>query len=101
MLDQKQSLSISGRLKPIQKHKNTSTMKKRFFGVTETLNWREKQLDYKHGKSHKDIAASLPLPSSRITNERFREIETTGHYYRISELKRGGASFIFEVTQKA
>jgi len=76
-------------------------MEKRFFGVTETLNWREKQHDYRHGASHKDVAESLPLPCKRITNDRFREIETTGHYYRISEARKGGASFIFEITTKA
>lgn len=30
-------------------------------------------------------------------NERFREIEKTGQYYRITEVCKGGKSLIYEV----
>jgi hypothetical protein len=70
---------------------------KRYFGVTLTNNWRETNGEYYEGLSHKDVAEKLPLKSKRITNDRYREIETTGKYYRITENKFGGKSFIFEI----
>lgn len=72
----------------------------RFFEVTYTENWIETPLDYQHGANHADVAEKLPLKSHRITNERFREIETTGKYYRITEIGKGGKSFIFEIDDK-
>jgi len=69
----------------------------RFFEVTITQNWRETQLDYQHGTNHKEVSEKLPFTSKRITNERFREIERTGVYYRITEMVKGGKSFIFEI----
>jgi len=74
--------------------------KDRFFGITLTDNWIETNGDYQHGKSHQDIADKLPLKSRRILNERYREIERTGKYYRITEMKKGGKSFIFELQPK-
>jgi hypothetical protein len=70
----------------------------RFFGVTLTDNWVESNGYYMTGESHKDIANKLPLKSNRVLNERYNEIEKTGKYYRISEMKKGGKSFIFEIT---
>jgi hypothetical protein len=69
------------------------------FEVTLTENWIETKLDYQLAKSHKEVAEGLPLKSKRIYNPRFREIETTGSYYRITEAHKGGKSFIFEVTE--
>jgi len=71
----------------------------RFFEVTITNNWIETMLGYQHGENHKEVAGNLPLPSKRVTNERFREIEKTGHYYRITETGKGGKAFIFEIVQ--
>lgn len=69
----------------------------KFFEVTHTEKWIPTQLDYQNGKRHKDIADLLPLKSTRILNERFRKIETTGEYYTITEVGKGGKSFIFEI----
>lgn len=71
---------------------------KRYFGVTLTDCWIETNGEYFEGLSHRDIADKLPLKSKRVTNERYREIETTGKYYRITENIFGGKSFIFEIT---
>jgi hypothetical protein len=72
---------------------------KRYFGVTLTDNWRETNGEYYEGLNHKDVASKLPLKSKRVTNDRYREIETTGKYYRITENIFGGKSFIFEVIE--
>lgn len=73
-------------------------MNNRFFEVTITENWIEKMLDYQHGINHKEVAGKLNFKSNRITNERFREIEKTGKYYRITETGKGGKSFVFEIS---
>ena len=70
----------------------------RFFGITLTDKWIETNGEYMNGESHQDIAEKLQLKSKRILNERYREIERTGKYYRITEMKKGGKSCIFEVT---
>jgi hypothetical protein len=67
------------------------------FEVTITENWVEKMLDYQVSENHKAVADSLPLKSKRVNNDRFREIEKTGKYYRITETCKGGKSFIFEI----
>ncbi len=67
------------------------------FEVSITENWIEKMLDYQTGLTHLEIANTLPLRNKRIFNERFREIEKTGKYYRITEMSKGGKSFIFEI----
>lgn len=74
-------------------------MDSRFFEVTITENWIETKLDYWHGVNHKDVAETLPLKSKRVYNERFREIERTGKYYRITEVGNGGMAMIFEIIQ--
>jgi hypothetical protein len=71
--------------------------KNRYFGVTLTDCWRETNGEYFEGLNHKDISNNLPLKNKRVTNERYREIEKTGKYYRITENKFGGKSFIFEI----
>jgi len=71
--------------------------KNRFFEVTITKNWIETKLDYQTAESHKAVAERLDKKNKRITNDRFREIETTGEYYRITEVGKGGKALIFEV----
>lgn len=46
---------------------------------------------------HFDIANSLELPSNRIYNARYREIERTGEYYMIQEICKNGKTFVFEI----
>jgi hypothetical protein len=72
-------------------------MKNRFFEVTITQQWSESMLDYQHGANHAEVAAMLHYPNNRIKNERFRQIEKTGSYYRITEQIKRGKSFIFEI----
>jgi hypothetical protein len=69
----------------------------KFFEVSITENWIEKMLDYENGKDHKEVAEKLPLNCKRVFNERYREIETTGKYYRITEVGKGGKAMIFEI----
>jgi len=69
----------------------------RVFGYTLTDKWNETNETYLNAKSHKDVAEKLPLKSVRITNTRYREIEQTGKYYRITENKRGGQAHIYEI----
>ncbi len=69
----------------------------RYFGWTFTDNWRETNGEYMEAKNHAEVAAKMALPCKRVTNERYREIETTGRYYRITETGKGGKAFIFEV----
>lgn len=72
-------------------------MEKKCFQVTITKKWIEKILGYEAGGNHSEIAKKLPFKNKRITNVRFREIEKTGNYYRVSELGKGGKSFIYEI----
>lgn len=67
------------------------------FEVTITDNWIEKILDYEQANSHGEIARKLPLKNTRVFNDRFRQIEKTGKYYRVTEICKGGKSFIFEI----
>lgn len=69
----------------------------RTFEVTHTKKWIETQLDYIVANSHKEVADNLEKKNKRILNPRFREIEKTGEYYRITEVCKGGKSFIFEI----
>ena len=71
--------------------------KNRFFEVTITQNWIEKQLDYQHGATHLEVSKNMEHKNERILNPRFREIEKTGNYYRITEMCKGGKSFVFEI----
>ena len=69
----------------------------RFFLLIITDNWIETKLDYAHGKNHAEIASKLEFNSKRVFNPRFREIETTGKYYRITEQVKNGKGMIFEI----
>ena len=71
--------------------------KQRFFAVTYTKNWIEKQMDFVQAENHEAAAKTLPKKSKRVFNDRFREIEKTGEYYRITENKKSGKAFIFEI----
>ena len=71
----------------------------RSFEVTITEKWVEKPIEFMYGSSHEDVAKQLPLKSHRIFNDRFREIEKTGSYYRVTETGKGGKSFIFEIDE--
>lgn len=73
--------------------------KQRFFEVTITDKWIETMLDYQHGENHAQVAAALPIKNKRVMNERYNQIERTGKYYRITEMQKGGKSFIFEATE--
>lgn len=72
----------------------------RFFAVEYYKNWIDTPLDFQHGVSHSDIAERLPLKNFRILNPRFREIEQTGEYYRITEQCKNGKAFIFEIKNR-
>jgi hypothetical protein len=72
----------------------------RFFEVTITDKWRETKLNYEHGENHKEVAARLEFKNKRVLNQRFREIEQTGKYYRITEQVKAGKAFIFEITNQ-
>lgn len=69
----------------------------RTFEVTITKNWIESDLNYVLANSHKEVADKLEKKNKRIMNDRYREIEKTGEYYRITEIGKGGKSFIFEI----
>lgn len=69
----------------------------RFFEITITKNWIEEMVSYQSGENHKQISEKLENKNKRATNNRFREIERTGEYYRITEVCKGGKSFIFEI----
>jgi len=69
----------------------------RFFAVSYTKNWKETQMNYVSANSHKEVANGLEKANKRVLNGRFREIETTGEYYRITEQCKGGKAFIFEI----
>lgn len=68
----------------------------KFYEVTITKNWIEKKLGYIHANSHKEAAEKLEKKNKRIYNDRFRQIEQTGEYYRITSVP-GNVAFIFEV----
>jgi hypothetical protein len=70
----------------------------RFFSVTITDKWIPKQLNYVTAVNHREVAEQLEYKSKRITNERYREIETTGKYYLITEQCKSGKTFAFEIT---
>ena len=70
---------------------------KKSFEITLTKNWIESEPYYVVEESHLAVASKLEHKNKRITNARFREIEKTGTYYRITELGKGGKSFIFEI----
>ena len=70
----------------------------RFFSVTITDKWIPTQLNYISAINHRKVAEQLEHKSKRITNERYREIETTGKYYLITEQCKSGKTFAFEIT---
>lgn len=72
----------------------------RFFEVTITDKWIETKLDYANGKNHADVAGKLQFDNKRVFNTRFREIETTGKYYRITDQAKNGKGMIFEITNQ-
>ena len=43
------------------------------------------------------ITEKLEKKNKRVMNDRYRQIEKTGEYYRITAMGKGGKSFIFEV----
>lgn len=68
----------------------------RLFKITESKNWLFTAHGYQQATAH--AAVKLPRRAVRVLNPRFREIEKTGHFYFVEEMKPGGAAFIFEVT---
>lgn len=71
----------------------------RTFEVTHTNKWIESEPKYVLDNSHKEVAIKLEKKSKRITNEKYRQIEITGEYYRITEICKGGKSLIYEIAQ--
>ena len=69
----------------------------RHFKVTEWHNWKFFIVGYFKGDNHKEVANLLAQSNKRIYNERYREIETTGDYYQIEDVQKGGKIFIFEI----
>jgi hypothetical protein len=67
------------------------------FEVSITKKWKESELNYILADSHKDVAKKLEKKNKRVTNDRYRQIEKTGEYYRITEMGKGGKSLIYEV----
>lgn len=67
------------------------------YEIILTVNWVESEAYYIQANSHKELSETLPNKNKRIFNERFREIERTGSYYRISETSKNGKCFIFEL----
>ena len=67
------------------------------FEVTITKKWIESELNYVLADSHKDVAQKLEKKNKRVMNNRYRQIEKTGEYYRITEMGKGGKSLIYEV----
>jgi hypothetical protein len=67
------------------------------FEVTITKKWIESELNYVLADSHKEVAQKLEKKNKRVMNDRYRQIEKTGEYYRISEMGKGGKSLIYEV----
>ncbi len=78
-------------------HAINKAQQERFFSVTITDKWKPTQLDYRHAVNHKEASKQLEYNCKRITNERYREIETTGKYYSITEQCKNGKTFIFEI----
>ena len=79
------------------KSMKAGTQQERFFSVTITDKWIPTQLNYISAINHRKVAEQLEHKSKRITNERYREIETTGKYYSITEQCKNGKTFIFEI----
>jgi hypothetical protein len=67
------------------------------FEVTITKKWIELELNYVLANSHKEVAEKLEKKNKRVMNDRYRQIEKTGEYYRITEMGKGGKSLIYEV----
>lgn len=67
----------------------------RTFKITESNQWLLSPPSYQQARAH--AAVELPVPAVRVLNPRFREIEKTGHFFFVEEMKPGGAAFIFEV----
>lgn len=67
------------------------------YAVTHSKEWRETRLDFVVANTHKEVSLTLPKKTIRVLNPRFREIEMTGEFYRITEVCKGGKNFIFEV----
>ena len=45
----------------------------------------------------KEVVKKLEKKNKRVMNDRYRQIEKTGEYYRITEMGKGGKSLIYEV----
>ena len=69
----------------------------RTFEVTHTKKWIESGLHFVLADSHKDVAKKLEKKNKRVMNDRYRQIETTGEYYRITEMRKSGKSLIYEI----
>ena len=71
----------------------------RTFKVTLTKKRNETFIGYFDDETALKESKNLPLSNERIYNPRYQKIEETGHYYRISELCKGGQALIFEITE--
>jgi len=69
----------------------------RTFEVTLTKKWLESDPNYFLADSHKEVAKKLERGNNRVMNDRFRQIEKTGEYYRVTEMCKCGKSLIYEI----
>lgn len=67
------------------------------YKVTLTKNWIVSNEFYVTAESFKDVANNLEKKNKRIFNERYREIETTGEYYLVSDMMNNGKTLVYEV----
>ena len=72
----------------------------RFFKITYQNKWKPEEKGYFHAENHLEAIKQVDSNVKRITNDRFREIETTGEFYCVEEEQKGGKTLIFEVVNE-
>ena len=74
-------------------------MKNRFFHVEYYNKWKHTDFDFSYAKNHIEaIRQYTDKKIVRVFNPRYREIEQTGEYFRVTEEKlSNGKALIFEV----
>ncbi len=69
----------------------------KLYKVTYQNKWIPEEKGYFNAKNHLEAINKVDSNVERITNDRFREIETTGEFYYVEDEQKGGKTFIFEV----
>ena len=72
----------------------------KLYKITYQNKWRPEEKGYFNAPNHLSAIMQVDSNVKRITNERFREIETTGEFYYVEQEQKGGKTFIFEVIKK-